>query len=303
LKTPVKSIAIGVVRDAADIIAFSVLHSILLGVDRCIVIDNGSTDGTLELLNAIAKKLPQLSVISDCGPYNQAKMTETVMNEYTRAARTLVIPFDCDEFWDVSVPRLTAHFRRGAANIIACKVLNFVQSRQVTNPSRLSWMRAIRRAQAIAGDARTLVRDHTISFVEGEYPRKVLFQAEGQIALVRGAHSVNFADSRAELCNEFFCLHLPLRSRQELCKRAYDHELRIAASRKRDVEAWQTAYFREMLDRNMLNTEWAANSVDRLGRIDVYGVQRRMPYDPRLLLRLMRAYAYGLYLNILMQPS
>ena len=51
-----KSITIGIVRNAADIITLNVLHSMLLGVDQCTIIDNGSTDGTLELLSVIAKK-------------------------------------------------------------------------------------------------------------------------------------------------------------------------------------------------------------------------------------------------------
>ena len=88
-----KSIATGIVRNCADIIAFSVLHHILLGVDQCIVIDNGSTDGTLELLTAIAKKLPKLCVISDPSPFHQKKIVAGLINQYTRAAKTIVIPF------------------------------------------------------------------------------------------------------------------------------------------------------------------------------------------------------------------
>jgi glycosyltransferase involved in cell wall biosynthesis len=302
LRTFLKSIATGIVRNCADIIAFSVLHHILLGVDQCIVIDNGSTDGTLELLSVIAKKLPKLCVISDPSPFQQAEIVGAVINEYTRAAKTIVIPFDCDEFWDAPVAKLAAYFGRKAVNILECEVLNFVQSRRVTRPSRFSWMRASRRASAVAGLAPTLVRDHTISFVEVEYPRKVLFHTEGSVVHANGAHSIDFAGSHTELCNKFVCFHFPLRSRQELSKRAYDHEPRIAPFRKEGA-SWQNVYFCEALDRNMLNAEWSANSFDHRGRIDVYGTQRRMRRDARLVLRLLSAYAYGLYLKIPMQPS
>ena len=50
------SAACGVIARATTLprMALSTLHHVLLGVDRYIVIDNGSTDGTLEILRAIA---------------------------------------------------------------------------------------------------------------------------------------------------------------------------------------------------------------------------------------------------------
>jgi glycosyltransferase involved in cell wall biosynthesis len=300
-ETSLRSIAIAIVRNCADIVAFSVLNSILLGVDQCAVIDNGSKDGTLELLTAMAKKLPRLRVIADPSPYQQEKLVGAVINEYTRAAKTIVIPFDSDEFWDVPVRKLAAYFERGVVNILSCNVVNFIQSRMVTNPTRFSWLSARGRASVVAGHAASMVRDHAISFVEMEFPRKVLFQAEGPIALGRGAHSVEFPGSQAEICDGFSCLHLPIRSRQALSIRAYDYAPRIAPFRRGKEESWQSAYFHEMLNSNMITEEWRANSYDRSGSIDVYGAKRRIRYDNSLIMRIGRAYAYGLLLNIPMR--
>lgn len=298
-----RSIATGIVRNCADIIAFSVLNSILLGVDQCVVVDNGSTDGTLELLTAMAKKLPRLRVISDPSPFRQEQIVGTVINEYTRTARTIVIPFDCDEFWSAPICELAAYFKQEAVNILVCDVVNFIQSRVVTHSSRFSWLRARGRAAVVAGHAVSLVRDHRISFVEAEFPRKVLFQAEGAITLEKGAHDVAFPGSRAIATTRFSCFHLPLRSRQALMNRVYDGEPRVAPLRKGPEQSWQGLYFRDMLEQDLLAAEWRANSFDQSGCIDVYGTTRSIHYDHRLVMRLGRAYAYGLYLNVPMYPS
>ncbi len=298
-----KSIAVGVVRNCADIIAFSTLHHILLGVDHCFVIDNGSTDGTMELLKAIAKKAPKLCVIADPSPYEQERIVGAVINEVTRAEKAIVIPFDSDELWDAPIPKLKREFSRGTANILECEIINFVQNRRVKTPSPFSWMRAYRRAPLINGEAHSLVRSQAISFVEAEFPPKVLFQAEGSVELAKGAHSVAFAGSRKEFSAKFACFHLPIRSRQELFKRAYDYAPRIAPFRKDAGHSWQSAYFRERLDRDMLDVEWKANSFDGAGCIDIYGVKRRSIRDTSLVQRLSRAYAYGLYLGVPMRAA
>jgi glycosyltransferase involved in cell wall biosynthesis len=138
----IKSIAVCPVRDAEDIIAFSVLHHLLAGVDRCIVVDNGSNDLTAEILKAIERKTGRLTVIHDSGPFDQAKIANGVVNEFTERGETLVIRFDADEFWSASVTELTRQIER-TANVLSCEVLNFIQSRAVAVPSWWSWLRLI----------------------------------------------------------------------------------------------------------------------------------------------------------------
>jgi len=291
------------VRNCADIVALSVLNCVLLGVDHCVVIDNGSTDGTLELLTAMAKKLPRLRVIADPSPFQQAKIVGAVVNEYTRAGKTIVIPFDCDEFWNAPVAKLAAYFERKGVDILVCDVVNFIQSRSVALPSRFSWLKARGRASVVAGYAAGMVRDHAISFVEADHPGKVLFQAEGAVTLAKGAHRVAFPGSRAKTTKRFSCFHLPLRSRQALLNRAHDGEPRVAPFRQGPDESWQSSYFRDMLEQDLLTAEWRANSFDRSGCIDVHGRTRKIHYDNRLIMRLARAYAYGLYLKVPLYPS
>jgi glycosyltransferase involved in cell wall biosynthesis len=177
------SIAVSSVRNCADIVALTVLHHCLLGVDHCVVVDNGSTDGTGDLLKAISKRVKQVTVLHDPSPYEQDKIVSGVVNEFTRRQPTLVIPFDADEFWDAPVAKVAGYFDCEGVNVVECNVINFVQSRSVVRP-------------IVVGDERALVRVRRHSFVEVEFPRKVLFRATGQTEVAVGAHNVKFSDKK-----------------------------------------------------------------------------------------------------------
>jgi hypothetical protein len=215
-----QSIAVSVVRNCRDIIALSVLHHVLLGVDRCIVIDNGSTDGTTELLRAIAKRVPKVEIRSD--------------------------------------PSVATTFPGGKAPVY----------------------------------------DRQCSFVEIEYPRKMIFCAEGEVAIGVGAHDVQMPDRALANCDQFFCLHLPLRSKAELAKRAFDHEPRRRPFRAQPDHSWHLRHIHEMMIGGESEAAWRANSYDGSGMIDIFGQHRLTKIDMRLVRRMARAYVYGLYLRI-----
>ncbi|PAK60721.1 glycosyl transferase family 2, partial [Staphylococcus capitis] len=63
------------------------------------VVDNGSDDGTFELLQRLSRELP-LSVGRDREPaYYQSEKMPYLAHRAQRAGATWVVPFDADEFW------------------------------------------------------------------------------------------------------------------------------------------------------------------------------------------------------------
>lgn len=86
--------AISMVKDEADVVERSVRH--MLGeVDHVLVADNGSTDGTREILEQL-----DCEVLDDPEPgyYQSLKMSRLAAEMGARGAEWIV-PFDADEIW------------------------------------------------------------------------------------------------------------------------------------------------------------------------------------------------------------
>lgn len=92
--------AVTMVKDEADIIAATVTH-MLTQVDWVLVADNGSTDGTGEILDSLSRMNSRLDVVHDPDPaYRQSqKMTALAAEARDLYGATWVVPFDADEWW------------------------------------------------------------------------------------------------------------------------------------------------------------------------------------------------------------
>lgn len=85
---------ISMVKDEADIVGITFAH-MLTQVDHIIVLDNGSTDGTREILAEL-----DVELIDDPDPayYQSLKMTALAQRAAAGGADH-VVPFDADEYW------------------------------------------------------------------------------------------------------------------------------------------------------------------------------------------------------------
>jgi len=87
------------VKDEADIIEANIRTHASLGVDAFAIMDNGSIDGTREILTKLEKEF-EIVIIDEKGDYNQAKW----MKQLAVVAKNIlkadwVINNDADEFW------------------------------------------------------------------------------------------------------------------------------------------------------------------------------------------------------------
>lgn len=106
------------VKDEADLVEASVRYT-ATQVDHLIVCDNGSTDGTFEILRALGEEFPfELRADADPAYYQARKMTE--LAEYARQmGHQWVVPVDVDELWYSPDGRTLAEFLGGLAPDIA----------------------------------------------------------------------------------------------------------------------------------------------------------------------------------------
>lgn len=88
-------VAIARVKDEADIIAATVGH-MLTQVDHVIVEDNGSTDGTLDILASLGVEILHDLTI---GYFQSAAMSRLAAYAAQEHSAAVVVPFDADEVW------------------------------------------------------------------------------------------------------------------------------------------------------------------------------------------------------------
>ncbi len=132
-------------KDEIDILEFTVLH-MREECDAVIVADNGSTDGTREMLQRLSRE-PGVVVREDpeVGYYQSARMSRMAAQAAAMGA-TWVVPFDADEWWYSPHSRIADVLAdQSAAAIATAELYDHVPTAQdpgVADPvTRIGWRR------------------------------------------------------------------------------------------------------------------------------------------------------------------
>jgi glycosyltransferase involved in cell wall biosynthesis len=114
--------AVGVVHDEADIIRATVGNFVEQGVERVVVADRSSTDGTPDLVRGI----PGVTVLADGAPEHLRGHTLTLLaRAAARAGAEWVVPFDADELW-TAPGGLAAFLASTPADVVRADVWEYV---------------------------------------------------------------------------------------------------------------------------------------------------------------------------------
>lgn len=90
--------AVSMVKDEADVIEGCIRH-MADEVDFLLVADNGSTDGTRDILDELARDLP-VKVLDDPDPaYWQSQKMTALAEQAAGMGAEWIVPFDADELW------------------------------------------------------------------------------------------------------------------------------------------------------------------------------------------------------------
>ncbi len=95
-----RCVAISCVKNESDIVEAFVRHA-LAHLDRLIVLDHGSSDGTREILQALVREGLPLEIVDDPSPGNhQWERMNRLMRDYALARHQAdwIVPLDADEF-------------------------------------------------------------------------------------------------------------------------------------------------------------------------------------------------------------
>jgi len=210
----VKVVGLYLLRNEADIIETNLRHHFATVIDEAIVVDNGSTDGTLELLADLAEDMP-LQLSSEVGPPYQPERVTRMARLATLQGADWVLPIDADEFWVGSAAPLRDVLEETPSDVRALfvEVVNFVQSRDVlvATPGCLASM-TMRPQHAIGpvDQVSRLVREQQIGWVEAEYTPKCVHRARPDVSVSSGNHLTGVRGGIPT--DRATCLHAPMRA-------------------------------------------------------------------------------------------
>lgn len=277
-----KIVGILLQRDEIDVVLFNVFHHLdHVGLDRIIVGDNGSTDGSKEALQKLEKVDPRLIVIDMSGDFEQALRVNELYQLAINLGADWVLPLDADEFLPMRRPELVETLG-DADTAVEMEVINFVQRRsalykRLRNLLSMLYSAPISSSKAEAMD---LVNSGVIGFVEAAYPPKYVWRANKQLQLLKGNHGANIKPVNVKKCIPLY--HAPLRSKSSI-------DSRIAGIARLESGTPRTAWHIKRLSSVDIEEEWCRNSY-RGGHIDVNGEKHRLEFNPFFLKVFLRYY-------------
>lgn len=115
-------------RNEVDVAEGVVRHMLDQGCEQLLVADNGSTDGTRDLLMELSSRVP-LHVADDTTEAHLQGLKMTYLSEVARSAGAdWVVPFDADELWFAPGQSLAEFLRGSQASIVHARLFNVFPS-------------------------------------------------------------------------------------------------------------------------------------------------------------------------------
>ena len=194
------------VRDEADILAANIRHHLAAGVDFIVATDNGSADGTVEILEGFQRD-GVLHLRHDADDrFDQARLTTEMAHlAHAQLGADWVLSNDADEFW---VGPLRQTIAGTPANLLFCRRANRVAPREA------SWSFATARHLVIRP------RDDAAAELLRPIPPKVLVRAADLIGLTQGCHNAEMRDARPAVARDILIRHFPVRGRDHFARKA-----------------------------------------------------------------------------------
>jgi hypothetical protein len=256
------------VRDEEDIVADALDFHLDQGVDKVIVTDNGSEDGTLDILRPYEARGLVRVILEPTDDYSQGRwVTRMARMAATELGADWVINSDADEFWWPRTGSLRSVFEGLGDDVgtVMGRRTNFVPRPEDGRPY---WKRM------------TLRERESLNPVGKPLPPKLAHRAHPDIVVVQGNHRVKGPDLGSQLDDgSIEILHFPMRSyaqfENKIVKggRAYARNKELPEKTGR---TWRRLY--ETWEQGELPAHYESNLVAEGGRGDLIEDTRLRDY-------------------------
>lgn len=214
------------VRDEIDIIRENIDFHLNMGVDHIIATDNGSVDGTRELLEGYART-KNLTLIDEPGrDYSQWKwVTRMCKIAKHQHDADWIINNDADEFWIPKHGSLKDRLASLDAGVVIFPRVNLITSLEsLDSPAHWSERLTIRvSAPTPVPELNDQINDPLpVPYFYLRLPGKAALQAEGIQSVHQGNHSADYdRQVRTETSQDITIYHFPVRSTLQFEKKVH----------------------------------------------------------------------------------
>jgi glycosyltransferase involved in cell wall biosynthesis len=219
------TVAVMMCKDEADIIRYTVLHT-LGEVDRMLIADNMSTDGTRDILSDLAQQYPnELTVIDDNDKaYYQSKKMTALAASVAGDNEPWIVPVDADELWYWKGDRIADELARlDVYNVVRAPLYNHFCS-ALDEPDDNPYRRIVYRQP------------------EPGALRKVAFRWNSNAVIAQGNHDVWLGLPNVDLLAGLELRHFPYRNVDQFVRKALNG---AAAYAETNLPAHEGAHWRE----------------------------------------------------------
>lgn len=188
-KGPLRLAMTVLVKDESDVIADNIHFHARQGVDCFAVMDNGSTDGTREILSDLQKQY-DLHIIDQPSQNYQQALWMTQLATYARQnlKADLVISNDADEFWHPAIGTSLKTHLTVEDSVVTVARRNMVLTEEALQPGYDYRTASHAVINPILFDKKTQINSDTIAMLLIKISPKTIINPHGLIRLKGGNH-------------------------------------------------------------------------------------------------------------------
>jgi len=237
-----------IVKNEEDIIAENIKFHSKIGIDNFVILDNGSTDNTFDILNELKKEY-EITLLQDTGVFHQSKLTTKISKIAKQKYHPdWIITSDVDEFWKP----VNANSLKEVLNFKG-SVLQIPRSNMILYEGLDNWKNSEYR---VANQILSREDYENLNIQLGKIGRKVIVNPHGYIKTNSGNHSAeHFIFWQKKEYKNIHVYHYPIRSFEQFLLNA---KIRIEAMKKgakmgAHIKKWAKLYEEGKLEEEFYN--------------------------------------------------